>query len=322
METLSTVFYSWQSDLDREKTSSAIRSAIKSALNSLDENDKIQLHLDEATRDEAGSPEIPRTIFKKISKADIFVCDITTVNQNYDGRKTPNPNVLIELGYAIANLGWERIIMLYHNDFGDFSKDSPFDLEKRRITSFSIKDKKDKDRKADLANKLYNGLKIVLEKKPKRPSESRVDIKREKDILVLNNLFSKIDINGINRFVQSLPLILTREGEYYCENYKNIIESNTFHLYDKDLQKLINEFNYLWKWFLYHKPDIEPLTRDHFADFSNSDMALAVKNFTEIKEKFKELLAFIRENYVEVDIDNLSEKAHLNYIQFIGTTHR
>ena len=59
------------------------------------------------------------TIYKKIDSADIFVADVTIINPEYTGRKTPNPNVMIELGYAIKALGWQRILLLYNGDYGD-----------------------------------------------------------------------------------------------------------------------------------------------------------------------------------------------------------
>jgi len=88
------------------------RSATNSVENQIDD---VIFKLDEATRNVPGSPNIPMTIFDKIIKSDIFICDLTTINTNATDiqRKTPNPNVLIELGFAISQLGWHRIIMLF-----------------------------------------------------------------------------------------------------------------------------------------------------------------------------------------------------------------
>lgn len=48
------------------------------------------------------------------------------INGDYAGCKTPNPNVMIELGYAIKSLGWDRIILLYDKDFGEI-EEIPFE---------------------------------------------------------------------------------------------------------------------------------------------------------------------------------------------------
>lgn len=79
-----------------------------------------------------GSPNISKSIFDKIFVSDIFVCDVTTINGNAPSelRRTPNPNVLIELGYAAATLGWERILMVHHKHYGQFPSDLPFDIDR------------------------------------------------------------------------------------------------------------------------------------------------------------------------------------------------
>ena len=54
-------------------------------------------------------------------------------------KKSPNPNVMVELGYAVKTLGWERIICLCNTDYGN---QYPFDIAHNRITGFSLEGKK------------------------------------------------------------------------------------------------------------------------------------------------------------------------------------
>ena len=58
-----------------------------------------------------GAPDIARAILEKIAAADLIVADISIINGDRDGRRTPNPNVLIELGYALCALGPERVVL-------------------------------------------------------------------------------------------------------------------------------------------------------------------------------------------------------------------
>lgn len=101
-----TIFYSWQSDV---KVS---RNFISDCLDKL--RKKISgimfCDIDRDTQGLAGATDIGDSIYEKIDSADIFIADVTIINGNYVGRKTPNPNVMIELGYAIKSLGWDRII--------------------------------------------------------------------------------------------------------------------------------------------------------------------------------------------------------------------
>lgn len=55
-------------------------------------------------------------------------------------RYSPNPNVLEELGFAAAIVGWNYVICLMNTDYGD-EDDLPFDLKHHRIFKFSTKDK-------------------------------------------------------------------------------------------------------------------------------------------------------------------------------------
>jgi hypothetical protein len=84
-----------------------------------------------------GSPDIGATIFAKIETARAFVADVTLVGTTTGGKPTPNPNVLIELGYALRALGWERIIMVQNTAFVGGPDLLPFDLRQKRVTCYS-----------------------------------------------------------------------------------------------------------------------------------------------------------------------------------------
>lgn len=111
-----TIFYSWQSDIDEE------RRLIWKVLRKVEEHFKRKgriLNIESDMRGVPGSQDIPNTLFKKISSADIFIAD---VNLAYKGilredNLSPNPNVLIELGFAAAKLDWDRIIQVYNTTY-------------------------------------------------------------------------------------------------------------------------------------------------------------------------------------------------------------
>lgn len=87
-----------------------------------------------------GSPDIAISIFAKIASADIFVADVSIINNIAEGaRPTPNPNVLFELGYAVAELGWENVMLVMNTEFGGPDL-LPFDLRGRRVTTYAALD--------------------------------------------------------------------------------------------------------------------------------------------------------------------------------------
>ena len=58
-------------------------------------------------------------------------------NARKDVKTSPNPNVLLELGYAAQSLGWDNVICIINTDFGAID-DLPFDIKHRRLTPFSL----------------------------------------------------------------------------------------------------------------------------------------------------------------------------------------
>ena len=125
------VFYSWHTDWPSETNGNAIRSALRiasSRLEKLFSNDRLsEINLEEATRKR--SRKAGTVSLDKIEVSNIFVCDVTTINHAATGieRKTPNPNVTWELGYAVSRLGWRRIVMLLNKAYGPI-EDLPFDF--------------------------------------------------------------------------------------------------------------------------------------------------------------------------------------------------
>ena len=101
-------------------------------------SDLLTITVDRDTANVPGSPDIGDTIFDKIDKCDLFIADLTLINNKHSRyRRTPNPNVLIELGYAIKALGWDRILLLQCKDYGDV-EELPFDINHRRIINYSL----------------------------------------------------------------------------------------------------------------------------------------------------------------------------------------
>lgn len=132
------IFYSWQSWLPRESNRSLIHDALEAAC------DEIAVSVSEAQRPEVdhdtlgvpGAPDVAQTIFSKIDTCDAFVADVSLIACE-GGRFTPNPNVLIELGYAVKTLGWERVIFVLNTHFGP-PEALPFDLKTKRGVKYSV----------------------------------------------------------------------------------------------------------------------------------------------------------------------------------------
>lgn len=130
-------FYSWQSDLPAPLTRNLIQDALERAAKSVarDESEWIRPVIDRDTAGLEGTPNIADSIFAKIASSDAFVADVSLVNAGTGQRPTPNPNVLIELGYAVGKLGWNRVLLVQNTAFGA-PDDLPFDLRGRRTVTY------------------------------------------------------------------------------------------------------------------------------------------------------------------------------------------
>jgi hypothetical protein len=139
------VFYSWQSDLPNGTNRGFIDKCLQHACARLTTTHgaAVEAVVDRDTLGASGAPDIKEMILAKISDADAFVADISIVNDP-DGdstsglRLSPNPNVLVETGYALSCLGPEALILVFNSHFGQIDR-LPFDLRGMRLLQYSLK---------------------------------------------------------------------------------------------------------------------------------------------------------------------------------------
>ncbi len=328
-----TIFYSWQSDLQKSTNQNAIRQSLRTAINLVEDKiENIRIELDEATRGTTGSPNIPSTIFSKINRCDIFLCDLTTINSNAgeEFRKTANPNVLIELGYAIAEIGWERIILLFNTHYGKFPDDLPFDIDRHRTSQYKIKDKSDKSGKNDLVQFLKNCISPIIKENPLKPSEvkklSSSEIKRIKDIENLKWIMSSISLTIVDDFIERMPMQILGNALFFKDWFHEISHSSKFHIYDHKLSELLYEFRDSWEVSLsfhqhynsnpYGKVYTFHLPMDLFpSEQAEKDFNELTKICLKLKSDFSNLISYIRNEYIEVDLDETSQNAFNSYLE-------
>ncbi len=153
------IFYSWQSDIKESRN--FISDCLKRVSSKKWNN--VIVEVDRDTVGMAGAPDIADAIFGKIDRTDLFVADITIINSECScTRKVSNPNVLLELGYAIKTLGWERIILLYNQDYGD-AKDMPFDITHQRMTGYTLQDGKKADSRKCIIERITKTIEILID---------------------------------------------------------------------------------------------------------------------------------------------------------------
>lgn len=141
------VFWSWQSDTPGKTGRHFVRRALHDAIEELRQPKDIEepserdvkdgLHLDHDRLGVTGSPRLLDTIFKKIDACAVFVADVTPVSiipaEGFGDDERPekrnmNPNVAIELGYALKTVSELNVLMVLNTNYGA-RKHLPFDIQ-------------------------------------------------------------------------------------------------------------------------------------------------------------------------------------------------
>jgi hypothetical protein len=133
-----TVFYSWQSDVRGAACRTLIQDALEASAKAIAASGDLDVEptIDRDIQGVPGAPDIGATIFAKIDAAAAFVADVTIVGETAGGRPTPNPNVLIELGYALRALGGPRVVLVQNTAFGG-PELLPFDLRQKVVMTYA-----------------------------------------------------------------------------------------------------------------------------------------------------------------------------------------
>lgn len=138
------IFWSWQSDVLKKENRHLIEDALGDAVarigadNDIDPATRGQLAVDQGTKGKKGATEIAASILEKIASCAVFVCDLTPISKNQAGKALPNPNVCIELGYALHNPGPERVIIVLNEGSGYKPEHLPFDVRGRAVMTYNV----------------------------------------------------------------------------------------------------------------------------------------------------------------------------------------
>jgi hypothetical protein len=321
------IFYAWQSDLDAKFNRNAIKKSLRVASAELEEQlsskNPTEIVIDEATRDSPGSPNIPKLILEKIQGADVFVADVSIINgKNADGRSTPNPNVVFELGFAVANLGWERVILLVNEVHGTVEL-LPFDFDRHRAMTFKLAEGVGTQK--ELAAGVTAAISLILVKDPAKPKIISFDLsqtQRERDLVNLRRLLGSIHWPIVQEHIAIGPKYVTMQSDHFHEEVTEILSSPLFHIYDAELRECVDTFFRHWSESIkYDQYDLMrngiryiwhpgPRSQRFRETLELREMESAR---LEMESAMEHLLKVIRTKFPEIDLQELSEATARRY---------
>ncbi|HUJ09884.1 MAG TPA: hypothetical protein VL171_07640 [Verrucomicrobiae bacterium] len=234
-----TVFYSWQSDSPPNLNRNFIEKALTEALARLHSDATLEnalrdttVELDKDTKGVAGSPPITETILRKVEECAVFVADLTFIGQSKDQltnsagktRQFPNPNVLIEYGYALKCHTHARLVGIMNTAYGKPDAESlPFDLRHLRwpityrLAHASAEDKDDQFER--LVEALVEAVGLILSTSSSTSTKAEPFVPRQstksaaiffdnaKDLLPEDNLESLLVPDGGKAYLRVCPTI-------------------------------------------------------------------------------------------------------------------
>lgn len=321
------VFYSWQSDLPAKST----RYAIKNCLEAFRKSSSTPIVIDEATRNETGSPNIPQTILEKIGKADVFVADVSTINAtDPNSRKCPNPNVVFELGYAVQTLGWSRTVLLFNSAYGSFPDDLPFDFDRHRASPFQLAETDDKKEREKLQKLVATAVGGIVAQDPKRPSElaglTEEQLHYSRDLRALQWVLEEMHLPTIDEHLARLPHSFPCRRLHFFEGVRGVVfGSSLFHLYDEKLESAVREFATAWSQTVSHDHLYHLNHGSTLAIFTNpGDLPLPPEKEAEWREiaaardnmadQLKYILQRVRDDFPGIDLHETNSRAWQDYV--------
>lgn len=172
------VFFSWQSDTPAKANRTVIEAALDRAAKTVGAawtpSDRPVTKIETASSDVVGARQIADVLLERIRSADVFVADASLVVRK-GPRVMPNPNVLVETGYALHALGDARIVLVVNTALGAVEK-LPFDLRGRLALTYSMKPTDAPAAARDNLTRAFTRVLTPILTLPRTTQDVRVDV--------------------------------------------------------------------------------------------------------------------------------------------------
>ena len=249
------VLFCWQDHLARKLHRFLIRDALNAAISrvqgEMPEGVECVLRQDSDTLNRAGSVEIANTIQQKINTSTMVVGDVTPVFVDAEkDRFYPNPNVMLELGYAARSLGWNRVICLF-NESTCRAEQLPFDIRHRRVTPYRCANvSEEKQAAVALEGVLAAALRAVLQEIGRGEIEPTIGdeaIRHQRDLRLLRDVMTTVHRPTLDRFIErGLAYQVHYDCVYFWYSFDAVVCSSGFRFYDRELERLTLELHRVW----------------------------------------------------------------------------
>ena len=325
------VFYCWQDHLDpdchRYLIGEALRDAVKNLNKQIPPESKLKLRVDSDTSGRSGAVAIADTILEKIRGCQMVVADVTpTLKDEVAGRYYPNPNVMLELGYATRTIGWLPAICLFNNANGITPEMLPFDIRHRRLMQYTCLTKTDsKDATKRLSASVLGAIRstlLDLSQGTTDPTLGNAAVKRARDLRLLREVMEAINVPALDRFIErAMTGGHEDDGGYYWIQFIYTVDRSGFQLHDLILKERIAVFRDDWGEimntgvFLFHP---HPNFPGRWVLQPEGERSLEYSAYLEryiqaaarMRNSLRQLLEYVNGHYTELDTEETNAIAY------------
>lgn len=150
---------------------------------------------------------------------------------------------MLELGFAIGNIGWERCILVW-NTLSGAQQNAPFDIRNHITTGYEFSKEMSKEELKNKGLRLKSVLKGEIEKYDVILAKQQLDLQGKHDYKVYRHW---LQIAPFDKLKESVDQFITNMGflkedfdmwDYFQYGYRNSIE---FQFVDEELSASMNE---------------------------------------------------------------------------------
>lgn len=145
--------------------------------------------------------------------------------------------------------------------------------------------------------------------------------KRQRDVETLHSLLVTIHLPTMDEFFERIQLgIIPREVLHFRDSFNNLVSSSLFHVHDPTLAVLVSGLHEAWNEATSFGDHFSRSVTGQYYSFITSetqehrDIWRKIQAAAQLtRERLGTFLTYVRENYVEVDVERMTNEAWVTY---------
>ena len=155
---------------------------------------------------------------------------------------------------------------------------------------------------------------------------NNVNLKRQRDLETLRKIFESINIIKLDNFFYTTQTLDWFDGEifFFATEFVKLMKSSDFHIYDKTLAEKVDKFSASWQDTLNFDGFFEPMPNNNSYRFIAGYKGEAAhsryhKAIESAESTFVDLIKYVKENYIELDIDQTNKLSLSSYEAYLSS---